>query len=266
MKAFKPLVPVIVVLGVIASGCDKESDDLIPEPTASSTILSGYIKTTDGAPLVGIPVAFDYVVNGYLSSHVTHKAKGKTDKTGYYRIFFEADEDPGSGVSRNYTFSADFSKLSPAKYMISEKMDFTFWVERLNKLQGCSYDIDFRVPFKKLVEVTVSNDGAAVREGRYAVKNTFPVYDAEEFVADAGMSWGYSGGAWDFTDVEIPQNGSTSVSLPCAVGVENEISLVCLGYENIGFPTGSPVSDNVTVFVTSGFDGAIELTYRAPAE
>ncbi len=75
-----PIIATLLSLSFISISCDREDDELIPQPTETSTTITGYIKTPDGTPLANIPVYFDYKVQGIISSTVISKAKGKTDK------------------------------------------------------------------------------------------------------------------------------------------------------------------------------------------
>lgn len=170
----KLIIPFLFVACLyITTGCDREHDDLISQPTETSTIISGYIETPDGKPLSGIPVSVDFKVTGLISTSVIHKAKGTTDKSGFYKIFFEADNEIGQGMHSGYVFSADFSSLSQNDYIISEKLDFGFPYFK-EEWSGSTIKCDFTIPHKKLVDVTVTNSGVSILNGKYAVKNEFP--------------------------------------------------------------------------------------------
>ena len=99
------IIATILSLSFITISCEREADELISQPTETSTTITGYIKTPDGTPLANIPVSFDYIVKGVFGSTVIHKAKGNTDKSGFYKIFFEIDEKPGMGLHDRYSFS-----------------------------------------------------------------------------------------------------------------------------------------------------------------
>ena len=49
----------MLVASFMAVSCS-EKDDFIPEPTATSVIVTGTVTTTSGKPLANIPVSIDY--------------------------------------------------------------------------------------------------------------------------------------------------------------------------------------------------------------
>ncbi|MDE5555345.1 MAG: hypothetical protein K2J10_09220 [Muribaculaceae bacterium] len=239
-------------------------DNLIPEPTETSTFITGYVKTPDGAPLANIPVGFDYKVTDIFGTAVVHKAKGKTDKSGFYKIFFEANEKPGMGLNSNYEFNADFSVLPSDKYIITKKVDFWLSVNNPNNWSGSTITCNFTIPLKKLVKVNVVNDGKPIVDGKYAVKNMFPYYTGGEFLTDVQNIWDEEGKWRIFESVEIPQSGSTTVTIPLAIGVENAIRVVYHGGATTGYPNGIPASDGKILKVTDDFNEEIELNYLNP--
>lgn len=260
----KLIIPFLLIACLyITTSCDREEDDLIPQPTEKSTILSGYIKTPDGTPLQGIPVSVDFKVTWLLGTSVIHKAKGTTDKSGFYKIFFEADNELDQGLQSGYAFSVDFSSLSQNDYIISEKLDFGFPYFK-EEWSGSTIKCDFTIPHKKLVNVTVTNSGISILNGKYAVKNEFPYVTVTGYLLDDKNPWN-DVSTWYISEVvEIPQNGSTSVTLPCAIGLENKIRLVYHGDESIGYPNGIPAREAKTVEITDKFIETIELNYRTP--
>jgi len=259
---FLSMIIILISVSNIITSCDREGDDLISEPSETSTILSGYIKTPEGTPLANIPVAFDYKATGFLGTSVVYKAKGTTDKSGFYKIFFEANESPGIGLQSGYTFSVDFSVLSSDKYIIAKKVDFALSVDNSDDWSGSTITCNFTIPLKKLVNVKVINDGKSIKEGKYAVKNMFQYY--REFLYDEQNSWNNEGKWRIFENIEIPQNGSTSVILPFAIGVENTIRVVYLGDETIGYPNGIPASESKVLEVTDIINDEIEFNYFTP--
>jgi len=252
----------LISTSYIFAGCDHEEDDLIPEPTETSTVLTGYIKTPEGAPLANIPVSVDFKVTGLFGTSVIHKAKGTTDKTGFYKIFFEADEEEDVGIHSGYTFSVDFSVLSADKYILAEEVNYGF-TAFADDWSGSTIKSNFIVPRKKLVKVIVKNNGESVENGRYAVKNMFPYFVGEVLSNDLNLWYDYD--KWHiFESVDIPQSGSTSVALPCAIGVENTIKVVYLGDETIQYGIGLPASDTREITVTDTFNDEIEFDYFTP--
>lgn len=256
-------IAILLSLSVLAVSCDREEDDLIPQPTETSTIISGYIKTPDGTPLQGIPVSVDFKVTGLIGTSVIHKAKGTTDKSGFYKIFFEADNELGQGLHSGYVFSVDFSPLSQDDYIISEKLDYSF-THFKEEWSGSMIKCDFTIARKKLVNITVNNSGISILNGKYAVKNEFPYLTVTGYLLDDKNPWN-DVSTWYISEVvEIPQNGSTSVTLPCAIGLENKIRLVYHGDESIGYPNGIPASEAKIVEITDKFNETIELNYITP--
>lgn len=258
-----PVIAVLLSLCYIATSCDQEKDDLISNPTTTSTTLSGYIETPDGKPLSGIQVSVDFKVTGLISTSVIHKAKGTTDKSGFYKIFFEADNEMGQGMHSGYVFSADFSSLSQDDYIISEKLEYGFTSFK-EEWSGSTIKCDFTIPHKKSVDVTVKNSGIPVLDGKYYVKNMFRYLEVEGYLRDNMNPWNDVSTLNVFEDIEIAQDGSTSVRIPCAIGIENTIRLVYSGDKSIGYPNGIPASEAKTVEITDKFNETIELNYRTP--
>lgn len=254
----------ILSLSLIASGCDREEDDIIPVPTETSTFLTGHIKTPEGTPLPNIPVSVDFKVSSLFGTTVIHKAKGTTDKSGSYKIFFDAKEDDQS-VTAGYIFSVDFSVLSPNDYIVSEKVDYQFMGYK-EKWTGSTTNFEFTIPHKKILKVIVKNNGETVLNGRYAVKNMFDYLkvSGDIDVADVIEPWNENS-TWTIKEsIEILQNGATSVISPFAVGVDNTVRVVYLGDETIGYPNGIPSGEKKTIIVTDKSDNDVELEYSAP--
>lgn len=109
---------------ILITGCDKEEEDLIPHPSDTSTILTGQIATPDGMPLADIPVSVDYTFKSIFGTSLIHKAKGCTDKSGFYKIFFEFQEDGITDFRSSLVFSVDLSTLPADDYYIATKLDY----------------------------------------------------------------------------------------------------------------------------------------------
>ncbi len=260
----KLIIPFLFVACLyITTGCDREHDDLISQPTETSTIISGYIETPDGKPLSGIPVSVDFKVTGLISTSVIHKAKGTTDKSGFYKIFFEADNEIGQGMHSGYVFSVDFSSLSQDDYIISEKLDYGFTAIK-EEWNGSTIKCDFTIPHKKLVDVTVKNSAIPVVDGKYAVKNEFPYLTVSGYLLDDKNPWNDVAIWRIYENVEMQMNGTISVTIPCALNGENTLRLVYLGDESIGYPNGIPASKAKTVEINDKFNETIELSYITP--
>ena len=258
------VVAIFLLFSFITIGCDREDDELIPQPTETSTTITGYIKTPDGTPLANIPVCFDYKVQGIISSAVIHKAKGKTDKSGFYKIFFETDEIPGKGLHDQYSFSVDLSVLPTDKYIIAEKLDFYIPLNNTEEWSGSTVNWNFSIPLKQLVTVKVENDGTFVKEGKYTVKNMFSFYTGGLFMCDVQNLWEDAGKWRIFESIDIPENGTTSVIIPFAVGVDNSVRVVYHGDTEYGYPNGIQASEGKVIEITKGFSDEIELKYQTP--
>ncbi|MDE6523466.1 MAG: hypothetical protein K2L17_11655 [Muribaculaceae bacterium] len=258
------VVAIFLLFSFITISCDREDDELIPQPTETSTTITGYVKTPDGTPLANIPVSFDYFVKGVFGSTVIHKAKGNTDKSGFYKIFFETDETPGMGLHDRYSFSVDLSVLPTDKYIIAEKLDFYIPLNNTEEWSGSTINCNFSIPLKKLVTVKVVNDGTFVKEGKYAVKNMFSYYTEGDFISDGQNLWDDAGKWCIFESTDIPQNGTTSVIIPFAVGVDNAVRVVYHGDSEWGYPNGIPASEGKIIKITNDFNDEIELQYQTP--
>ena len=258
------VVAIFLLFSFITISCDREDDELIPQPTETSTTITGYIKTPDGTPLANIPVCFDYKVQGIISSAVIHKAKGKTDKSGFYKIFFETDEIPGKGLHDQYSFSVDLSVLPTDKYIIAEKLDFYIPLNNTEKWSGSTVNWNFSIPLKQLVTVKVENDGTFVKEGKYTVNNMFSFYTGGIFIWDVQNVWDDAGKWRIFESIDIPENGTTSVIIPFAVGVDNSVRVVYHGDTEYGYPNGISASEGKVIEITKGFSDEIELKYQTP--
>ncbi|MDE6369008.1 MAG: hypothetical protein K2K94_07205 [Muribaculaceae bacterium] len=258
------IITLLTLVSNVITSCDREEDRLIPEPTETSTFITGYIKTPDGKPLANIPVAFDYNVTDIFGTAVVHKAKGKTDKSGFYKIFFETDERPGVGLNSGYAFTVDFSVLSSDKYIIAKKVEFGLSGNNTGNWSGSTITCNFTIPLKKLVTVNVVNDSQPIKEGKYAVKNMFPYYTDGDILFDRQNFWDEEGKWRIFESVDIPQNGSISVTVPLAIGVENAIRVVYHGDATTGYPNGIPASEGKVLEITDKFNDEIELNYFTP--
>ncbi|MDE6170413.1 MAG: hypothetical protein K2F68_04570 [Duncaniella sp.] len=256
-------IAILLSASVLAVSCDREEDDLIPQPTETSTIISGHIETPEGKPLSGISVSVDFKVTGLFGTSVIHKAKGTTDKSGFYKIFFDASNEIGQGMHSGYVFSVDFSSLSQDDYIISEKLDYGFTAIK-GEWSGSTIKCDFTIPHKKLVNVTVANSGISILNGEYAVKNEFPYLTVPGYLLDAKNPWNDVAIWHIYESVEMPMNGTISVTMPCAINGKNSLRLVYHGDESIGYPNGIPASEAKTVEITDKFNDTIELNYRTP--
>lgn len=221
----KPIVYVVslTLLSLLFVSCDKEEEDFISEPNATSTIITGRICTPEGTPFAGIPVLVDYYETGMLSHVSRHKAKGMTDENGNYRIFFNiSTEEQESGALHFYV---DFTELSTKDYLFpfeDSKIELIFKGE--NKV-GETLECNFAIPRKKEIQVSISNAGTDFEEGEYAIAQTCSYGDGWQSISNPVFSY-VNSDVTNYIPVKMPSSGSSVVTIPCAVGATNQLQLV----------------------------------------
>lgn len=114
----------MLLASFLAISCS-EKDDFIPEPTATSVIVTGTVTTTSGEPLADIPVSIDYYESYYLGAqNILHKAKGTTDSDGHYRLFFEPEATKENGnPSQVYYLHAELKDLPSSEFIMPGDFD-----------------------------------------------------------------------------------------------------------------------------------------------
>ncbi len=255
--------PLFALLLIAAASCEHEEDALINKPTPESICIKGVVRTPDGQPFANIPVCVDYEFRSVVAHIVKHKGKAMTDKNGHYSIFFEVGEDkaPAGDIQRRYTFTIDLSSVSPQSYLRpDEKLEFHLSVD---EREGETMTCDFTMPRRKNVKVNVENSGISVIEGIYAVRNKFTY----------GSGWGLLDcGTVDepceidlYEPIEIPANGTQSVSLPCGIGIANTIQVVYRGTDTVRYTPGLPSSDPQQIHVTDSYPAEPKLVYTPPS-
>lgn len=244
----------MMLLAAITS-CDREEDDIIPEPTATSTIITGTVSTADGKPLADIPVGVDYENRSIIGTLIQHKAIGKTDSKGHYRIFFEIDDNSLSATS-SYTFSVDLNSISSDDYLIPDERKLSLLMNPIGR-QGETVNCDITVPRKKFVDVTVSNNGVQLEKGNYAVRNVFPYGSGWKELTK--NYWDVNSELMLFESIDIRQSRSTTVKLPCGVGVPNAVTVVYLGNEEVKYGVGQAVSDTVRIEPNTSFTDKLTI-------
>lgn len=238
----------IIILSASLASCDKEEDDFIKEPTATSTIITGRICTPEGTPFADIPVSVDYEWRDITGSLLKHKAKGTTDKDGKYRIFFEIGEDIGDARGLHY-LRVDLSSISPDKHIMpfpDRKLEF--FISDWNK-EGKTLKLNITIPRKKLTEITIVNDGFNITEGEYAVANTFSYGDNWQSISYEGAKDNSS--VTTYEPITIDKSGNHCITVPLAVGVKNSLQIVYRNNEPLmGY---TPVSDIKEINVTDTY-------------
>lgn len=206
---------VLFVLSLAMWSCEK--DDFIPAPTPTSVVVTGVVSTTSGQPLANVPVAIDYHESYYLQpDRVTHKAKGKTDSQGRYRLFFEPEADKGdqngAPLSQYYYLCADLSGLPSSEYVMpgdfSENMA-TEYRCAIYKLfdKGETADINMFFPKKKNL---VTEFKGFVAEKALTVQNE--------------MRYGVKTEAY-WRDVELDAGGNGRLTMPYSVDETNLVTV-----------------------------------------
>lgn len=231
---------IFLVFISLVSSCVKEKDDYIRQPTATSVIVTGIISTSDGASLASVPVSVDYTEGSWLAYLTTiHKAKGTTDKNGFYRLFFELEPDKSDNpqIDQRYHLKADLSGLSKSDFILpsdfSETENETLTVGFYSKLEeGQMLKKNIVIPRKKIVRVDLKN---YVGTGSVMVSNRI-IYGESEIEMKFPVSLGSTG------------NGS--LDLPCAMGVLNKISV-------LNSDTWQPIVPEEEYIVDADFKGPL---------
>lgn len=252
---------ILVMSGMFITGCDREIDDLIKEPTETSFTIFGTIKACDGSSLSNIPVSVDYVERCLTGTLTKHKAKGLTDSSGCYQLFFEFDPDKENiGLT---TLTIDFDGLSSEKYLIPFT-DSKF--ESVVYLRGDverSMVCNLTIPNRKDIKTMVFNNGLPLENGDYFIKNTF-VYGFQNVDYDhSGKSIEIS----QFTIIPMRPDGFSVVTIPAAEGINNQIGLVFRGsHEGVFYGAGIPYSEVKEIKITESFKEDILLDYILPKQ
>ncbi len=252
-----------ILILLVATGCNREENDITGAPSESSITLTGNVCTPEGKPFADVAVNVDFVYSSMLGTLTRHKAKGKTDKNGRYRIFFEPTEsdDVDQNPLSSYTFSFDLSKISAESHILPDDKRLDFRLSTKGR-KGKTLNCNITIPRKRLVEVTIYNNGTPLEEGIYAIRNIFAY----------GSGWADVTGYDDdnhsklmaFEPVEIVESGRTSVMLPCAVGVTNVITPVYRGNAEVFYGQGLAVSDTVSITPADNSSDPVIFEYRRP--
>lgn len=249
----KPIVYVVslTLLSLLFVSCDKEEEDFISEPNATSTIITGRICTPEGTPFAGIPIVVDYEDSGMGYHVLRHKAKATTDKNGNYRVFFNVKEEELK--YGNFNLSMDFIGVSTELYLMpfsDSKADFIF---RGKDKAGQTLECNIILPRRKEMQIGIVTEGADLQEGEYAIAHT--------------CSYG-SGWEWLFpstSDVTVYEPltitgvESNMVTFQCAVGEPNLFQLL---YRKTSNGSYQKVNDDHKVDVTDNTADEMKLVYN----
>ncbi len=266
MKKYRlfSLLSIFVALFLCMTSCVKEEDDYVKHPTATSTIIEGRVSTPDGAPIAGLEVGFDYVKTVWLAGMVTrHKAKCRTDKDGYFRMFFEikADEknEPSDGgVSKHYDLTLDLKRLPADDYIMPSDINPEWESTRLSFYYGNdlkpaeTYRQSIEIPRKRMVDVvvpTVENIGPG---------DEFAIHNHIKYGGDRIPDGSYVEDGWVCMThtIDLKVGKEAVYSFPCAVDCENRLSLRVL---KGGSGSYEPIRETETVTVTSTAPESIVL-------
>lgn len=257
-----PLFFLLIILLASLCSCVKEEDDFTKTPTATSTVVEGRVTASDGTPLVGLDVTFNYVKTVWLAGMITrHKAKCKTDKNGAFRMFFELKDDELSpmegGVNKSFFLELDLARLRADDYIMpsdimpdNEGTTINFYYG--NKVEkGLTYTQEIVIPRKRMVEIVVPANDLVGPKDKYVIHNCVE-YGGDnlpyEFYSENGkMCMTHP--------VELTAGRELRYSFPCAVECENDLSLRVLkggsgAYELIGEPKKVTVTASAPESVT----------------
>lgn len=253
----------MLLASFLAISCS-EKDDFIPEPTATSVIVTGTVTTTSGKPLADIPVSIDYYESYYLGAqNILHKAKGTTDSDGHYRLFFEPEATKVNGnPSQVYYLHADLKDLPSSEFIMpgdfDDKPNTTYAYGIYETLrQGENVCIDLHFPKKKEIMTELKN---------FTADRSLEVRNSIQFGAEMKSVRHI---------VDLDDKGNGSVRMTCAlgelnkfsVGILNSFSEACEPKEfTIGNDSDSPlVFDNedvlkncrfkLSLYTYTGFNG-----------
>ncbi|MCI8999244.1 MAG: hypothetical protein HFJ95_09685 [Muribaculaceae bacterium] len=256
----------VVMLATFAS-CTEEEDGFIPDPTPTSTFIRGVARTSNGQPLPGVIVSFDYIQTAWLSgTKITHKSISKTNKNGEYTLFFEVGndiKDSDDGVNRYYSLIFDAGNLSDKEYLIpsvfqpDNKSNQLSYNIGNNLKESVTYNCDFYIPRKKMLTVTVENDGDFDTDDRFAVYNSIP-YGIQNIFTGEGEESDVKYVNMSFP-VTLEAGRSQDFQIPGALDASNVIALRCL---KGGVGSYTEVSESRELYVTSQTNEPVRLEYK----
>lgn len=214
---------VTIMLLTTLPGC-KEENDIIKQPTATSTTLTGTVTDSAGDPIPGINISVDYRESYWLGPQLTrHKAEGKTASDGTYRLFFETHDDEfephePTTPTQYYITTFDLSRLPSEKHILPSDLDpdnsdnalTELWYSKAGK--GETLTLNILIPQKTTVSVKIQANDLHDSSDAYAVANTF-AYGKEG--ASATLR----------TPVTLHSGGTTAIEIPCALHTKNSIVL-----------------------------------------
>lgn len=248
------------IILLVVTGCDKEIDDFINEPTDDSIIISGTIQSNDGIAFANIPVSVDCIMTDYFGTTVTHKAKGITDKTGKYRIFFDFTENVYD-ARISYHLYIDLSSLPSDKYLIPFSDAKYASLIYLNIIEDRSLSCNLTIPRRKNVKIQVNNNGNQLEDGEYSIRNIC-VYGTSDIQYQHILK---SIEIYQYNPINLTTDGISSISIPTAIGINNNIQLVYRGKEDgTSYGIGLPSSNVQDITISESFDNNITLDYTPP--
>jgi len=232
-KRFFSTISWALIASVMFFSACTEKDDFQSEPTATSVIISGKVFSAHEEPLANVPLSFDYENSRWLGPrHVIHKAKTTTDRQGRYRFFFEPEAwIDQAEISQQYDFLVDLSGLDAEKYLLPSafsQSDDVYTLTSYDPLaQGEVLEKNIYIPRKKMVDVVFRH---------FAVGEELVLVNRFRYGTDREQMQ---------TQFNITEAGDYTLSIPCAAGEENEITVMSLAsnYTN----TITVIPDNAMV-------------------
>ena len=228
----------LLILSSLASaGCSKEKYDFIPEPTATSVIVTGRVISNDGTPLANVPVGVDFHESQYLTYVKTiHKATGQTDANGNFRMFFEPEKSKDNPqLHTYYIILADLSQIPSDKYILPSELDSPFAgnsdvvpIYCSDFKEGESVSEDFLIPRKKTLTIQLENYASG---DALTVSNTIKYCNRYVTIS---------------SPVVFSSGNSASATINCAIDETNSLTVVR--------DRDSEVLDSQDVQVTSSTD------------
>lgn len=161
------------------SACHREEEDFAPVLTPESVVMEGYVTTSGGEPLSGIPVTVDYSATyGIANSLLRHKAAVTTNQAGYYKLWFDIREDEDEIGS--YHLKGNLRDLDPNEFILFQDMTsvtagesfFNTYYRTLTA--GEHITNNAYVPRKRMIDVELIGCEPIAGQSDFSVASFFP--------------------------------------------------------------------------------------------
>lgn len=246
------------------SACHREEDDFAPVLTSESVVMEGYVTTSGGKPLAGIPISVDYSATyGISSSLLRHKAAVTTDQAGYYKLWFDIrDDEDEAGL---YQLNGKLGDLDPNEFILFHDMtsiavdESNFGLYYRNLEPGEHILKNVYIPRKRMIDVELIGCEPIIGQSDFSVASYFP------WGAESGYNGEPANEIIDLLDTKyyisnsrLSDNSAKSqhdvLSLPFAL---NEMNVVNVWRQK----DGTTDYELVPVYVTSDTPAKITLQY-----